>query len=97
MPLSTPPLTPGNIVGPMLFDAKDKPYYLPGLRVVMGLFAGLLVIVGAQVLCLMWLNKVRESQRVAAGKPAKIVDTSMSNTYVAGDASLGQNGGSMLG
>jgi len=81
----------------MLFDAKDKPYYLPGLRVVMGLFAGLLVIVGAQVLCLVWLNKVRESQRVAAGKPAKIVDTSMSNTYVAGDASLGQNGGSMLG
>jgi len=85
----------GNIVGPMLFNKKDSPHYTPGLKVVMGMFSALLAIIGLQVICLHLLNKVRERQRVAHGKPAKIIDTSMSNTYVAygtQDASLGQNG-----
>ena len=90
----------GNIVGPMLFNKKDSPHYTPGLKVVMGMFAALLAIVGLQVVCLFVLNGVREKQRVAKGKPAKIVDTSMSNKYVAygtQDASLGQNGELTLG
>ena len=85
----------GNIVGPLLFNKKDKPHYTPGLKVVMGMFCALLAIIGFQVVCLYLLNGVRERQRVEHGKPAKIVDTSMSDTYVAyggQDASLGQNG-----
>lgn len=31
----------GNIIGPFLFNANDKPYYLPGLRAVLGIFVAL--------------------------------------------------------
>jgi hypothetical protein len=84
----------GNIIGPLLFNAKDKKvHYLPGLKAVLGIFCALLVVIGAQVACLMWLNRKRENEREAVGKPRKIVDTSMSNTYVAYAAAdgLGEN------
>lgn len=39
------------------------------------------------------MNKRKEKQRVAHGKPAKLTDRSMERTYEAGDAAdvLGQN------
>ena len=84
----------GNIVGPLLFDSKDAPHYVPGVRAVMGIFCALLGVIGIQVFVLIFLNRQRERQRVAAGKPAKLTDTSMSNKYVSfanGDPTLGQN------
>ena len=88
----------GNIVGPLLFKAKDKPkYYSPGARAVMLIFIALIVIIVLQVVILFFMNKQRERQRVAAGKPAKIHDTSMDAKFTAlgadeGVAQLGDAG-----
>lgn len=85
----------GNIIGPMLFNAKDAPYYIPGLRGCMGIFAAQLVLVGVTYLVLVWLNRVRRRQRVANGKPENIKDTSMMNKFENFDDDagvLGQNG-----
>lgn len=71
----------GNILGPMLFNSKDAPYYIPGLRGCMGIFAAQLVLVGATFVVLVWLNRVRRRQRVAHGKPEFIKDTSMTNKF----------------
>ncbi|ORY23616.1 major facilitator superfamily domain-containing protein [Naematelia encephala] len=85
----------GNIIGPLLFNAKDKPHYIPGVRAVLGLFCALLAVVGMQVVVLFFLNRQRENQREKNGKPRKIEDTSMSTKYVAygsgGANGLGQN------
>jgi len=67
----------GNIVGPLLFKAQDKPRYAPGALAVMIIFVALIVIICIQVAILFLFNKQRERQRVAAGKPKKIHDTSM--------------------
>lgn len=73
----------GNIVGPLLFQAKDKPYYTPGVRAVLIIFIALVGLVGIQVVLLFLFNKQRENQREAAGKPRKIHDTSMDSKYQA--------------
>ncbi|RSH85525.1 hypothetical protein EHS25_004921 [Saitozyma podzolica] len=31
----------GNIIGPLLFNAKDKPHYVPGVKATLGVFCGL--------------------------------------------------------
>lgn len=91
----------GNIAGPLLFKAEDKPAYKPGLKIVLGLFIGLFAVVSLQIVLLGILNKRKEAQRVANGKPAKILDRSMEKHYVAydqdeevpeGGVKLGQNG-----
>lgn len=72
----------GNIVGPLLFKAEDKEsYYLPGVRAVMGIFIALIGCIGIQVVLLWLFNKQRQRQRVAAGKPKFIHDTSMDAKY----------------
>lgn len=71
----------GNILGPMLFNAKDAPYYIPGLRGCMGIFTAQLVLVGATFVVLVFLNRAWRHQRVANGKPEYINDTSMTNKY----------------
>ncbi|RSH95250.1 hypothetical protein EHS25_000336 [Saitozyma podzolica] len=84
----------GNIVGPLLFNAKDAPYYIPGIRGCLGIFAAQLVCVGLQAVTLYLLNRVRRRQRVAHGKPEFIKDTSMDGKYqqyASGDETLGQN------
>jgi hypothetical protein len=45
------------------------------------------------VACYFFMNKQKEKERVANGKPAKLTDRSMDRTYAAGDATdvLGQN------
>jgi hypothetical protein len=45
------------------------------------------------VACYFFLNKLKEKQRVAHGKPAKLADRSMQQAYTSGDASeaLGEN------
>ncbi|CAK9785980.1 MFS general substrate transporter [Cutaneotrichosporon oleaginosum] len=73
----------GNIIGPFLFASKDAPQYKPGVKIVMGMFCALLVIIGMQVVVLFFLNKQRQRQRVANGKPQFIKDTSMSSKWEA--------------
>lgn len=63
-------------------DARDAPRYLPGLRSLMIAQAALVGIVGLQVINLFFLNKRKRAQRVAMGKPADVVDTSMGRTFV---------------
>ena len=90
----------GNIIGPLLFNARDKPKYEPGLRIVLCLFCALFLVVALQIALLGFLNKRKEKERVANGKPAKIIDRSMEKHYTAyeqdeevpeGGVKLGQN------
>ena len=81
----------GNIIGPLLFNSRDAPSYVPGLRAVLGMFCALVVVIGAQWFLLFTLNKRQERRRVANGKPAKIVDRSMMNQYTVQDDEVEQN------
>ncbi|WWC59273.1 uncharacterized protein I303_101823 [Kwoniella dejecticola CBS 10117] len=86
----------GNIIGPLLFKEQDKPHYIPGIKAVLGIFCALLAVIGFEVIILFFLNKQRQNQRVANGKPKFIKDTSMSAKYQAygnddPDRVLGQN------
>jgi hypothetical protein len=67
----------GNIIGPLLFNAKDKPAYKPGLKAVMGIFIGLVVMIGLQAVNLAILNKMKAKERVSRGMSATVVDHSM--------------------
>jgi hypothetical protein len=83
--------------GPLLFDAKDAPYYAPGVKAVLAIFCVLIGIIGGQVILLWLFNKQRQRQREAHGKPKYIHDTSMENKYTTygsdeHDATIGQNG-----
>lgn len=84
----------GSIIGPMLFNANDAPKYLPGIRAVLGVFSAMMVVVLLCFAMLFFLNKQRERQRVAVGKPAKIHDTSMTKRYetYGTEGGIGKNG-----
>lgn len=73
----------GNICGPYLFKATDAPDYYPGLKAVLAIFCVLVGLVALQAVNLAYLNKRKERQRVANGKPAKIADLSMTRKYEA--------------
>lgn len=85
----------GNIIGPLLFNSKDAPTYLPGLQKTMGITAALIALIGLQVINLVFLNKRQERKRVRNGKPAKIHDASMDHRYV--DANQENESGHQLG
>lgn len=78
----------------MLFNANDAPRYLPGIRAVLGVFSAMMIIVLLCFVLLFTLNKQRERQRVAVGKPAKIHDTSMTKRYetYGAEGGIGKNG-----
>ncbi|KAL4774270.1 major facilitator superfamily domain-containing protein [Aspergillus nidulans var. acristatus] len=76
----------GNIVGPLLFNDKDSPEYLPGLQACLGIFSALVAVVGMQWLLLFWMNKGQERRRLANGKPAKMVDRSMHGNFHQADS-----------
>ncbi|KAI0389940.1 MFS general substrate transporter [Xylariaceae sp. FL0594] len=71
----------GNIIGPIVFNSRDAPDYLPGLRVVLGFFVATAACAVLQAANLAFLNRSQERRRVRNGKPARIVDASMSDTY----------------
>lgn len=71
----------GNIVGPLLFNEKDRPAYHPGLRACLGIFSALAAVVLLQWANLWLLNKQQARRRVRNGKKADIVDHSMENHY----------------
>ncbi|KAK0105208.1 hypothetical protein ONS95_004397 [Cadophora gregata] len=79
----------GNIIGPLLFNAKDAPQYLPGLRAVLGIFVALAIIILLQLANLMFLNKMQAKKRVSNGKQAVIHDASMEDHYVPVDTTAG--------
>jgi MFS family permease len=72
----------GNIIGPLLFNKKDAPRYHPGLKAVLAIFVTLVAVVLIQLANLMMLNKLQSKKRVANGKQAVIVDSSMMDKYV---------------
>ncbi|TFK73221.1 allantoate permease [Pluteus cervinus] len=67
----------GNIVGPLLFTSSEAPGYSKGLSVLLASFCVCAAMVCITVAYLAYLNKWNERRRVAAGKPAKLVDYSM--------------------
>ncbi|RSH95797.1 hypothetical protein EHS25_000889 [Saitozyma podzolica] len=73
----------GNIVGPLLFNSNQAPEYHPGVAAVLGIFISCSVLSGVLTFVFALMNKHKEKQRVAHGKPAKIIDTSMHKVYQA--------------
>ncbi|RYP19312.1 hypothetical protein DL766_008483 [Monosporascus sp. MC13-8B] len=71
----------GNIIGPLVFDSRDAPEYLPGLRAMLGVFVALAACTALQAGNLALLNRRQERRRVRNGKPAKIRDASMTDEY----------------
>ncbi|KAI5451305.1 hypothetical protein NCC49_001900 [Naganishia albida] len=85
----------GNIVGPLLFKSKEAPKYAGGLRAILGIFVATVGCVAITEALLWFLNKQKEKERVANGKPAKIQDLSMNSKYEARQdyqASPGEDG-----
>ena len=67
----------GNIIGPHLFKPSEKPLYSRGLRINLGLFVAIIVMV---VLAMAWikiLNRKHAALRESMGKSAVVVDLSM--------------------
>ncbi|KAI9154843.1 allantoate permease [Paramyrothecium foliicola] len=69
----------GNIVGPFLFKPEEKPRYDRGIKVNLGLFIALFVLIGAGMLLISVLNKKQAAKRKALGKSEHIVDLSMAS------------------
>ncbi|CAA7267484.1 unnamed protein product [Cyclocybe aegerita] len=67
----------GNIIGPLLFSPKDKPYYHRGIVAVLCCYAASAVIVCITVAYLWHLNEWNRKRRLARGEAGKIVDYSM--------------------
>jgi predicted MFS family arabinose efflux permease len=87
----------GNIVGPLLFKAKDAPMYHPGLKAVLGIFIALIGVVVIQLFNLIGLNKAQRKRRVANGKTAVIHDHSMEDRYVSFEEDNEMVNGTRLG
>ena len=76
----------GNILGPHLFSAADKPGYKPGIRDVLAIFCALVGVFSLQAVNLFFLNKLQSRRRVAEGKPAHLIDYSMTTKYLGSSA-----------
>lgn len=89
----------GNIVGPIVFNSKDAPYYHTGLASVLGVFIGAGALTISLVFLFAFLNKLKERERVRNGKPAKLTDRSMAAKYASGEGADGEKGtgGVLLG
>jgi len=67
----------GNILGPLVYKTQDKPYYKPGLICDLICWVLLSVFTLITAAYLAFLNKRHSNRRVALGKPAKVIDTSL--------------------
>ncbi|KAK6856089.1 allantoate permease [Apiospora arundinis] len=67
----------GNIVGPQLYTPSEAPAYSRGLTSNMVLYIVIIVLCGLTTLYLVFLNKSHAKKRVAMGKSAVILDTSL--------------------
>ncbi|KAJ6074931.1 uncharacterized protein N7446_002708 [Penicillium canescens] len=75
----------GNVLGPNLYTTNEAPLYRRGLLSNLALFCVLILLTGANMAYLQFLNKKHEQRRVAVGKSAKLVDQSMQAVQVASD------------
>lgn len=87
----------GQMIGPLLFNAVDAPYYHPGLTSVMGVSCALVAIIGLTTLDLVYLNRQQGNRRVRNGKPRDITDMSMQRTFAGVSAEDGSDGAVRLG
>ncbi|KAH6909266.1 allantoate permease [Coprinopsis sp. MPI-PUGE-AT-0042] len=69
----------GGIIGPLLFEPKDGPYYRGGLLACIICYSAAAVLSCFTAFYLRYLNQRNERRRVKAGKSAKIIDYSMMN------------------
>ncbi|KAK1579574.1 major facilitator superfamily transporter [Colletotrichum navitas] len=67
----------GNIVGPLLYKPSESPKYTRGLTSNLALYCVIVVLVITTSLYLAFLNRSHSKRRVAMGKSAVIVDTSL--------------------
>ncbi|KAK7935709.1 hypothetical protein PG985_001204 [Apiospora marii] len=67
----------GNIVGPQLYKPSEAPAYTRGLTANLALYVVIIVLCGLTTLYLVALNKSHAKMRVAMGKSAVILDTSL--------------------
>ncbi|KAI1660405.1 MFS general substrate transporter [Daldinia decipiens] len=67
----------GNVIGPMLYTQTEAPGYTKGLRSNLALYIVIIVLVGITSSYLKVLNAAHAKRRVAMGKSAVIVDTSL--------------------
>ncbi|KAF8813474.1 allantoate permease [Phlegmacium glaucopus] len=67
----------GNIVGPLLFSPRDKPYYHSGIVAMLASFCMCALITILQLAYLRRLNNANVVRRTALGKSGKIADYSM--------------------
>ncbi|KAI6081341.1 MFS general substrate transporter [Hypoxylon rubiginosum] len=67
----------GNVVGPLLYTQADAPSYSRGLRSNLALYIAIMVLVVVTTAHLKMLNKNHAKRRVAMGKSAVIIDTSL--------------------
>ncbi|EJU03257.1 MFS general substrate transporter [Dacryopinax primogenitus] len=67
----------GNIVGPQVYKAEEKPYYYTGIAVDLGCWCALIFAILGTAAYLHYLNKQQEKRRLAAGRPGHVIDTSI--------------------
>jgi hypothetical protein len=67
----------GNIIGPQLYTTAEKPGYARGLRSNLALYVVIVILVAITTLYLTMLNRSHSKRRVALGKSAVIIDTSL--------------------
>ncbi|KAI0382478.1 MFS general substrate transporter [Hypomontagnella monticulosa] len=69
----------GNIIGPLLYTQTEAPGYSRGLRSNLALYVVIIILVVITSIHLRFLNAGHAKKRVAMGKSAVIVDTSMTS------------------
>ncbi|KAI1385548.1 MFS general substrate transporter [Hypoxylon trugodes] len=67
----------GNVIGPLLYTQTEAPGYSRGLRSNLALYVAIIVLSGLTTAYLRLLNAGHAKRRVAMGKSAIIVDTSL--------------------
>ncbi|KAK2008844.1 major facilitator superfamily transporter [Colletotrichum eremochloae] len=67
----------GNIIGPLLYKPSESPKYTRGLTSNLALYCVIVVLVITTSLYLAFLNRSHSKRRVAMGKSAVIIDTSL--------------------
>ncbi|KAI5863808.1 MFS general substrate transporter [Durotheca rogersii] len=81
----------GNVIGPLLYTQTEAPGYARGLRSNLALYVAIIVLVGLTTLYLRLLNRRHAARRVAMGKSAVIIDTSLDSEKEAAAALEAEN------
>lgn len=67
----------GNVIGPQLYTPAEAPAYSRGLRSNLALYVVIVVLVAITTIYLAALNRAHSRRRVALGKSAVILDSSL--------------------